>query len=179
MVSEFLREVLRFVVFVLIRPLLVVLAAVFSPIYKLLFGWLDDRLLRKDQEGFEKEIKQNLAWLFERHGAQVIPNLSGRKHRRILDYVDITVSLEPVLFQFVRGRGEFRVDVAPQHIPNDWQEIGEAIAAIHELRGPPQYYRLEDFGRLLERNLNDLRKAFSKAAYGDARRGRKPTLTRL
>ena len=63
MFSDFLGELLRFVVLVFIRPVLLALRAVFSPLYKPLFGWLDGRLLSKDEENFEKDIKQNLPWL--------------------------------------------------------------------------------------------------------------------
>src|SRR5262249_20881446 len=38
-----------------------------------------------------------------------------------------------------------------------------------------QYYRLADFGHLLQQNLDALRKAFSRSEDSDARRGRKPT----
>jgi len=116
---------------------------------------------------------------FEKHGAQVIPHLKAPQRPRVFDYVDVTVGLKPLIFYFVRGRGEFRVDVAPEDIPNDCQEIGEVIAAIHELNDPAQYYRLADFGYLLQQNLDALGKAFSRSEYGDARSGRKPTLIRL
>jgi len=46
-IAEYLREVLRFFVLVFVRPLLRASVFLFSPIYKLVFGPLDERAHQK------------------------------------------------------------------------------------------------------------------------------------
>jgi hypothetical protein len=159
-ISDFLRELLRFVILVLIRPVLKVVGAIFSPIYRFLFEGFDNQTHKKLHERLCQGIRQNLPWLFDRYGAKVIPNT--RPYPRAFDYAVVTVSAERMLFAFIQGRGELRVEIAPEYTPNGWQEIGEVISTIDGLKGPPRYYNLAGFGRVLERNVDHCRNAFSK-----------------
>jgi hypothetical protein len=176
MISDFLRELLRFVILVLIRPVVRALVAIVSPIYRVLFGSFGDRAYRKLQEKLEHDVRENLAWLFEKYEGKVISNTQD--YPRAFDYATVTVSVRQILIRFIRGRGELRVDVAPAHAPTDWQEVGEAINSIDESgQRPPRYYRFQDLGDLLERNLERLNAAFSEVDYGPPRRGQ--SITRL
>jgi hypothetical protein len=84
-----------------------------------------------------------------------------------------------MLLRFVRGRGDFRVDIAPEHAPNDWQEVGEAIASIKGSE-TPRYYRFEDLGQLLKENFGTLAQALSRDEYGPPQPNRQTIkLTRL
>jgi len=137
---------------VIIRPLLLILRAILSPVYKLLFGWLDDRANTKWHKELEQEIRQQLSWLFDNYGAQVIPNT--RQYPRAFDYAVVTVATNNVLLRFVRGRGELRADIAPAHSPDAWQELGEVIASYSS--DQQRYYRLGDLSRVLQQNIEPL-----------------------
>jgi hypothetical protein len=100
-ISDFLRELLRFVILVLIRPVLKVVGAIFSPIYRFLFEGFDNQTHKKLHERLCQGIRQNLPWLFDRYGAKVIPNT--RPYPRAFDYAVVTVSAERMLFALFRG----------------------------------------------------------------------------
>jgi hypothetical protein len=120
--------------------------------------WLDKRIAKKEQEEFTREIRKNLPFLFANYGAQVIPH--DRPYPLVADYTVILVAIDSIRFRFVRGRGEFRVDVARHNTPNDWQEVSSVISQIGAADGSrsvQSYYRLKDFGRLLGPNLDRLK----------------------
>jgi hypothetical protein len=157
---DYFREVARFVVLFLIRPILKALVAITSPVYKVVFGWADNRTYRKLDEAFEEEIRQNLTWLFRTRGAQVIPNT--RNHPRAFDYTIATVAVGKVLLRFIRGRGELRADVASTKAPEKWYELREAIGDVSDTcKRPNEYYRLADVNHLLEEHLDRLETALS------------------
>lgn len=167
MLSEFLREVLRFIVLVLLRPIARAIGAIVSPVYKLAFGPLGERSHRKGEKRLQDEIRKNLPWLFERYEAKVIPNTQN--YPRAFDYAVVTVALGNILIRFVRGRGELRADIAPAHAPTNWDEVGEAIACAGDSERPrPQYYSFDDLGQLLEQNLDRLNLAFAQDRYGQS-----------
>lgn len=176
MISEFLREVLRFIVLVLLRPIARAIGAIVSPIYELAFQPLSERSQRKSEKRLQDEIRRNLPWLFERYGGKVIPNTQN--YRRAFDYAVVTVALGNIFIRFVRGRGELRADIAPAHAPTNWEEVAEAIESAGLGKVPrPQYYSLNDLGRLLEQNLDHLNAAFAEDQYGRSHPG--PTVPRL
>lgn len=117
MFSEFVREVVRFLVLVFFRPLFKCLAVLSWPVRKIL-GLFAERRANRTQGEFAREIRRTLPWFFDEYGAQEIPNT--RKYPKAFDYVVVTITAEKVLFAFIRGRGELRIDVAPEHAPNDW-----------------------------------------------------------
>jgi hypothetical protein len=139
----------------LLSPLLAIFGIIFFGLYKILWGWwADERRSRILQRDFAKEIRVSLGFLFDQFGGQVVPNL--RKYPPVADYAVVTVAVQTVLLRFMRGRGEFRVDIAPTDSPNAWQEVGEALAEAEgypESGEVPKYFRFTDFGRLLYPNF--------------------------
>jgi hypothetical protein len=139
----------------LLSPLLAIFGIIFFGLYKILWGWwADERRSRILQRDFAKEIRVSLGFLFDQFGGQVVPNL--RKYPPVADYAVVTVAVQTVLLRFMRGRGEFRVDIAPTDSPNAWQEVGEALAEAEgypESGEVPKYFRFADFGRLLYPNF--------------------------
>lgn len=179
--GHFKREMQRFLLHAF-RPVLIVIAIAAGEIYKAAVAWwLDPLIERRHRNAFSTEIRTVLAPLFEAKGARIVPNT--RRYPSVADYAVVTVAVGHMLLRFVRGRDDFRVDVAPVHAPGDWQEIGEAIASCRDERGSPdlvRYYRLQDFGRLLEANFEMLERALSRPRGDTARRDASFTrLTRL
>jgi len=168
MFTDFLLNVLRFGLLFIVRPILKCVATVTTPVYRGLFGWFDDRMYSKLQRNLEHDIVGNLPWLLEIEQAKVVRNTS--KYPKAFDYAIVTMAAGTLLLRFVRGRGEFRVDVAPQHAPDDWQELAEAIASIDESKTTPHYYRFKDLNLLLKAHWNELKYALSEAQYGAPRR---------
>jgi hypothetical protein len=73
----------------------------------------------------------------------------------------------------VRGNGDFHVNVAPSHSPNDWLEFGKAIDLARNAeqpRKPPVL--MSDFQRVFEANLEALKVYFSKKEYDRSKRWR-------
>jgi hypothetical protein len=125
MVSGFLRQLLRFFILYLIRPVLLLWGALISSVYNVLFAWwLDPWTFKRRQTRFEHEIQTEYSWLFDEYDARIVPM---KRYRRAFDYVMATVAFGDLLFRFVKGRAEFRVDIAPAHAPHDWHDFAEAI----------------------------------------------------
>jgi hypothetical protein len=125
MFADFLRGLVRFVSLYVARPVLLLVEALLSSGYNVLFAWwLDSCTFKGRPSRFEREIQEEYAWLFEEYGARIVPM---SRYRQVLDYVVATVSVDELLLPFVRGREEFHVFVAPSHAPHDRYNFGEAI----------------------------------------------------
>jgi hypothetical protein len=116
--SRILRSVLK--------PILVPIVFVIGKIYKLCFGWLDRRIARKNQDRFAQDVRTHLSFLFTDHAAEVIPN-EGVRFPPSFDGAYVTVAAETLLFRFVRGRGDFGVEVASKFAPQNWEDLGLVI----------------------------------------------------
>lgn len=173
MIVDFLRELLRFLLLFVVRPVGLLIVALFSSLYNVLFGWwLDGFTFRRRQTRFEQEIQTDYYWLFEKYGARIVPQ---KPYRQAFDYVQANVSVDNLIIQFVRGRGEFRVNLAPAHAPHDWYDFGEAIDLACEPKGNSTgrtFYRTATFGQLFEANIDRLKHFFSAQEYGPSRRDR-------
>ena len=177
MVSAFFRELLKFLVLYVIRPVLLLFGAAVSSLYNVLFAWrLDDWTFKGRQARFEREIREEYSWLFEEYDARIMPR---QRYRQVLDYVVATIAMGDLLLDFVRGNGDFRVNVAPAHAPHDWYDFAEAIdlASGEEPGKSATQYRMASFRQLFEANVQRLNAFFSKENYGPSRRDR--TATRL
>lgn len=157
----------RFSLWVL-RPPAIVIGFIAVNLYRLLIGWWLDRTTSKNNERvFAEEIRNALPFLFVEYDGKIVPNEGIRSPLRF-DYAIVTVAARNLLLRFVRGRDEFRVDVAPKHEPRDWQEVSLVLTAIDSVKGfglQPLYYRLGDFARLIRPRLLVLDDAFSDEHY--------------
>ena len=121
-------------------------------LYNVLFGWwLDGWTSKGGWRRLKREIETDCGWLFEHHGAVVLPY---KPYRQVLDYANVAVAAGNLLFIFTRGMGEFHVTVAPAHAPHDWYELKEAIELA---RGSPakssKDYEVSDFRQMFEPNI--------------------------
>jgi len=150
-------------------PFMFVFGFIVDEGYNALFGWwFDERVAKKNQDRFADDILREVAFLFSECGATIVPNDPSLPFPPGFDYAVVTVVAGHVRFQFVRGRGEFRVEVAPPQDPTDLNEISTVLRAIGALEGPqtqPLYREPRDFGRLLRTHLDRLQNSFSEAEY--------------
>ncbi|HXC47856.1 MAG TPA: hypothetical protein VNU20_06160 [Candidatus Sulfotelmatobacter sp.] len=171
MISDFFRELRRFFVLYLIRPVVLLCGALISSVYNVVFAWWLDRWTSKGLWArLERDIKKDYPWLFERYGARALP---FKPYRQVLDYANVTVAVDDLLFQFTRGHGDFHVSVAPGHAPHDWYDFGEAIDLAYNkepIRASARNYKMSDFQQLFEAHIERLRVFFSEAVYGEPRR---------
>lgn len=137
--------------------------------YNALFGWwLDKRVAKKTENRFKDDILRKVAFLFSECGGTIAPNDASLPFPPGFDNAVVTVVAGNVRFQFLRGRGEFRVDVAPQHDPTDMNEISTVLRAIGAVEGPqtqPLYQEPRDFARLLRTHFDSLQNSFTEAEY--------------
>ena len=134
-------------------------------------SWLEGWTFKGRQARFERDLQKEYSWLFEKFDGRIVPK---KRYRQVLDYVEATVAVGDLLFEFVRGHGDFHVNVAPSHSPNDWLEFGQAIdLACHADRARTPTMRMSDFQRLFEANLERLRIYFSKEEYERSKRWRR------
>jgi hypothetical protein len=90
-------------------------------------SWLEGWTFKGRQKRFERDLQKEYSWLFEKFDGRIVPQ---KRYRQVLDYVEATVAVGDLLFEFVRGRGDFHVNVAPSHSPNDWLEFGRRLILL-------------------------------------------------
>jgi hypothetical protein len=163
-------ELKRFVVAIL-RPPIIVLAFVLKTGYWLLLGWwLDDRLVRRENERFAQEIRKNMPVLFTQYGAKIIPN--DREPPAAFDFAKVMVSVDELLFSLTRGRGSLAVHVASKLAPNEWHELSSVLSVLDMPEGVPtqaEYYRLQTVERLLQAHMGRLKEAFAEGRYAETK----------
>jgi hypothetical protein len=150
-----------------LRPPLLVLGFVFGNLYKLGFGWLDERLARQHEQVFAKDIQTYLTFLFSEHGAKVIPN-EGVPFPPSFDGAYVTVAVGNLRLRFMRGRGDFSVRVASVFAPNDWEDfrlVADGLGQWDTSKTGPRYYTLETFEPVLRSRLERLQEALSKDRF--------------
>jgi hypothetical protein len=170
MLNDYIRQLRRFVALFLVRPAALVCGALFSSLYTVLFAWWLDGLTSNGlRRHLERDIRAEQAWIFEKYNAKLVPET--KRYRHVFDYAELTLAVDPLLLNFVRGRGETRVNVAPAHAPHDWYDFGEAIAlACDEPRETPaKVHGMSDFRTLFETHIECLRTFFSEQKYGPAK----------
>jgi hypothetical protein len=118
--------------------------------------------LRKQLEG---DIRKDYPWLFQEYQAFVLP---AKPYKQVLDYANVTVAVGELLFQFTRGRDEFRVSIAPAREPDDWYQLGEAIDLASDIgvaSDGAENHTMSDFERLFRANIEGLKVLFSQREY--------------
>lgn len=155
-----------------LKALRMAVAAVFRAllifIYRFFFSWWLERKSYSDRlrERFALEIQERVACLFADYGARIISNTE--EYPQSFDYAAVTVAIDKMLLRFIRGRMDFRVDVAPLDKPGAWREIS-TVARNSDYPDDPDrkvdYYGLNDFGRFFQSNVDVLRHEVSKPEW--------------
>src|SRR5262245_23021742 len=143
--------------------------AILVPSYKLLFGWLDKRLARREESKFALEIRAALGFLFTEGLGQIIPN-KGVPFPPGFDYAYVTVSLKEFNLRFLRGRGELDVRIAPTFAPDDWHDLSLMFAVMdNEIELQRHSFRdLFEVSRMLEPRMRQLEEFLSVNQFNEA-----------
>jgi hypothetical protein len=158
LLGDFFREVLRFVVFKLIVPVVkpIMLYGI-KPIYKLFFGKLDERASKNHDEQLAQDLRKNIPWLFDKQKATIIPST---KVSHGFDYAMVTIAVGNLLICFTRCRGEIRAQLASVYSPAHWEELDGAISLVAKTRAP-EFFRLATLGAVLEQHFDQLNAAYA------------------
>ena len=74
-------------------------------IFKFLFGWMDgSSIARKNQQQFTDEISIHLPFLFDEHGAKVVPNDPDVPLPPSFDGAYVTIATDSLRFRLTQGR---------------------------------------------------------------------------
>jgi hypothetical protein len=115
---------------------------------------------------FATEIREKLPFLFSEHSATIVRNEPGLPRTMGASYV--TIEAENLRFQFLTGRGDLTVKLAPRHAPAEWDELSLVAMAIETPQGIRARERigyLEDVAKLLRAHWSSLNEALSVEQY--------------
>jgi hypothetical protein len=110
------------------KPILAPIFWILDKIYDVFFRPGD---LRRTLEGNEKlgqEVQSNLPFLFAEHGGMLSPYAVKKPYS--FDFAATRVVLPEFILQFSRGRGDFRVLVAPKHAPDELLDIFKLLSIV-------------------------------------------------
>jgi hypothetical protein len=111
---------------------------------------------RKAERDFKDQLLRLAPSLFGARGGQFVPSL--RQYSK--EFVTAGVLAEGVLFQFILGRDDLLVKVAPESKPSDLRDLDEVLNSSDRFRGREQikkYSTLRVFARLLETDFDAIR----------------------
>lgn len=140
-----------------------IIAPVCIFLHKPLFGWLDILLARRRNKQLTAEIEISFSYLFSLYPGRVLLN-EGEQLPLAFDFATVTVQFSEIRFRITRGRGELRVEVAPLHDPEDWQDLEAlwcALAAPEWTRRPSPYDTLDETALCLQEHWRLLVAAMS------------------
>ena len=133
-------------------------------LYKPCFGWLDRRMARENQRRFAEEIRTHLAFLFTENAATFIAN-EGVPFPPPMGGAFVTVAVGVVRLRFLRGCGDFSVEVSSEFAPQHWEDfflVTDGVAEWDTDRRRSYSYSLRTFGSVLRPRLDHLQDAFSR-----------------
>lgn len=144
--------------------------------YWIFVGWpIDVPMAKKRQRQFASEIRQSLTFLFEEHGAEIIPN-EGVPFPPPFDNALVTLAVDGLLLRFVRGHGEFRILVASRSDAQDWRDwkdlllVRKILDESEDSHDRTWVRDLPEANRLLKRELPRLLNVMSAGQWDLVRR---------
>jgi hypothetical protein len=158
-------------IYPIIRPPLLALRFVLGKLYSLLFGKLEIRIARRNEERLRHDLHEALSFCFADYGAQIIPN-EGVRFPPPMDYATLTVLVRNMLLRFTRGDSSLGVQVSRESMPHDWHELIQVlglIGATGEADPAPHFYRLDDIAQVLRPNMELLIEAYSDDRFAETR----------
>ena len=156
-----------FVINYLVRPPLVALGYLLSPVWPL-FGLSDKQIALRHQRKLEQDVRNTLPFLFDEHHGQVVPT-QGVRFPPGFDYAFVTVGVDCLLIRFCRGRGDVDIRIARKRAPTDWHDAC-LVAALLEKNDDPQRWNFVDLhqaSRLLEPQMDRVKQAFADGSVQD------------
>jgi hypothetical protein len=118
---------------------------------------------RKVERDFKDQLLRLAPSLFATRGGQFVRNL--RQYPR--EFVTAGVLAEGVVFQFILGRDDLLVKVAPESKPSELRDLDEVVNTSDRFRGREpikKYSTLRVIARLLENDFEAIRAEVQDAA---------------
>lgn len=158
----------RWFVVELTRPLVLV-GRLVSKTYSFFFGRFEVRSSQKAEDQFRVDIRENLPFLFHDYGGTILPDKTI-KHPRPFDYAVVIVALDDLCLRFIRGRGEFRVQVTSKDIPDTWEDIPLVLNMIDSEFDQRELSSFSDVVAALKPRMKILKEAFAADRFSDLHR---------
>jgi len=143
----------------LMRPV-VLLGSVVERAHKLLFGPSEVRRSQAADQAFGLEIQRNLPFLFVEHAGTILMDES-LEYPRPFDYTVAIVALADLSFRFIRGRGEFRAQIAPERTLEAWEDLPLVLRLIDTDFEAREFSSLQDAATALQPRMDRLIESFS------------------
>jgi hypothetical protein len=177
--SEVPSKLTRWVLERLVRPIVVPVGFVLGKIYDFFFWESNVRLSQEHEKQLTSEIQQNLPFLFSEYAGIIVPIESieepvskSLQHPRPFDYAVVIVAVNDLLFRFIRGRGEFNIQVTKRCAPKNWGELPWILYWLgwRENMGEPRsFMSMEDVAKALRPRMDLLLEEYSERRYSEMR----------
>jgi hypothetical protein len=147
----------------MMRPVFVPLFWILERTYELLFARSDLRMSIQAEEQLGREIQSKLPFLFDEYGGQLISSTPTKP--RPFDFAVSKVVLPDFTLQFIRGRGDFRVRIAPNHAPKALEDLPIILSIIDESFERREFKSFPDLESVLKPRMKLLQDALSPDRY--------------
>jgi hypothetical protein len=152
-------------IFIILQSGYLILRFFLRWINKVLFGWLDIWLQRKEDATLLSDIRMNLHFLFP------VGSVVKEPWYRVLpfDYSSVGINYGNVCFWFARGQDQLNVSVTHRKEPREIYELSAVVAALDSTDVTEQHptRSLSEVGDALRPRLNALNDAFSESRYSE------------
>jgi hypothetical protein len=155
----------RIVLFLLevTKPLLLPIFWIVHKTFTTLLRPMSLRMTREDDDQFGHDIQSNLGFLFAEYGGELRP--IPVKEPSPFDYAVNRVVFPEFTLQFIRGRGGFRVRVAPVHAPKALEDLPVILSVIDDGFERREFKSFSDLETVLRPRMKLLQEALSPDRY--------------
>jgi hypothetical protein len=163
----------------LVRPIIVPIGFVLGKIYDFFFWERDVRLSIEREDRLASEIQQHLPFLFSEYAGAIVPIESNEdpvpkslQHPRPFDYAVVIVAIGDLLLCFIRGRGEFNIEVTKRCDPKNWGELPLILYWLgwrEQMGEPRSFMSMEDVAEVLRPRMGLLLERYSEERYPEMR----------
>jgi hypothetical protein len=142
------------------------IGAICIPIYKLIFGRSDMAVAHKNERRLLVDVRKSFAGVLSEHTG--IVSTEGRERRPAFDFAIAVIKFNEIGVRIARGRGELRIQIAPAHDLNDWNDIEVLWRVLHLQEwpvSPSPYDSLNDVSDYLNAHWDKVVAAMSAQHY--------------
>jgi hypothetical protein len=166
-----MSELLKRCILMVVRPPLLLIRALASVVYPVVFGRSDKRIAETRELQLAVTVKEVFSFLFIESDAKIVGRDPVLQFPPPFDYASICVARRNLMFRFVRGREEEHVSLRRSDTDERWHELSSVLDLVE---APENVKRgsVQDFytaSRLLQSNLKAIEEAFSEVHYPEFR----------
>jgi hypothetical protein len=148
------------------KPILSPVFWVLDKIYDVFLRPGDLRRTRERNEKFGCEVQSNLAFLFTEHGGALTPcPVKEPGH----GYGVARVVLPQFILEFIKGRGDFQVRIAPKHAPDEILDLSQLLSIIDKPFEQRHFTSFADVAPVLEPRMRLLQHVLGPDHYSEWR----------